>query len=112
VAAALSLPFLPLEDFHLAGFALVVHATSLGAADGDGLPFSLDGAGPELLLLDLVYRHDDPTPLVAEARRRGALAVDGREVLLYQGVEQFRLMTGHELSLELGRRVLGLEPAP
>jgi len=30
-------------------------------------------------------------------------------VLLYQAAPQFRAMTGRELPLELGRRVLGLE---
>ena len=49
-----------------------------------------------------------PTPLVAEARRRGLVAIDGREVLLYQAIPQFRSMTGRELPLPLARQVLGL----
>ena len=109
-AAALALPFVALAELSPRAFPLVVHATSLGGSDGDALPFDLDGVGPGLVLVDLVYRHEGPTRLVAEARRRGAVAVDGREVLLHQAVEQFRLMTGAELPVELGRRVLGLEP--
>jgi shikimate 5-dehydrogenase len=34
--------------------------------------------------------------------------VDGREVLLYQALEQFRLMTGRELPVPLARKALGL----
>jgi shikimate 5-dehydrogenase len=37
------------------------------------------------------------------------VAIDGREVLLYQALGQFRLMTGRELPEGLGRRLLGLE---
>ena len=37
------------------------------------------------------------------------MAIDGREVLLYQAIPQFRAMTGNDLPVELARRVLGLE---
>ena len=59
------------------------------------------------MLIDLAYG-EEPTPLVAAARAAGAVAVDGREVLLYQGLEQIRLMTGRELPPAAGRRLLGL----
>ena len=44
-----------------------------------------------------------------EVRAQGVQAIDGRELLLHQAVSQFRLMTGEDLPLEVGREVLGLE---
>ncbi len=77
------------------------------------LPFPVDGLRPGTVVIDLVYRRaeEGPTPLLAAAAARGALTVDGREVLLGQARGQFRLMTGRELPRELARRLLGLPPA-
>jgi 3-dehydroquinate dehydratase / shikimate dehydrogenase len=110
-AAALEVPFVPLAELDPAAFDLVVHATSLGRSPDDPPPFDVGRLRPGAVLVDLVYG-EGPTALVAAARRRGIVAVDGREVLLHQAVEQFRLMTGRDLPLDLGRRVLGLPEAP
>jgi 3-dehydroquinate dehydratase/shikimate dehydrogenase len=81
------------------------------AAD-EALPFPVDGLRAGTVVIDLVYRRPEegPTPLLAAAAARGALTVDGREVLLGQARGQFRLMTGRELPRELARRLLGLPP--
>ena len=60
--------------------------------------------------MDLVYFVDRPTRLLVEAAARGALVIDGREVLVDQARGQFQLMTGRELPLGLARRAAGLEP--
>ncbi|HEX2164040.1 MAG TPA: type I 3-dehydroquinate dehydratase [Thermoanaerobaculia bacterium] len=106
-ADALEVPFLPLAELDPEGFDLVVHATSLGRSAEDRPPLDAERLAPGAALVDLVY-DEGPTRLVAAARARGLVAVDGREVLLHQAIAQFRLMTGHELPLDLGRRVLGL----
>ena len=108
-AAALGVPFLPLAEVDPEGFDLVVHATSLGRSPDDPPPLDVGRLRPGSVLVDLVYG-EGPTALVTAARRQGLLAIDGREVLLHQAVGQFRLMTGHDLPLDLGRRVLGLPP--
>ena len=107
-AQALQLPFVPLEKLEPARFDLFVHATPLGRGPADELPLPVARLPAESVVVDLAYR-EQPTRLVAEARRRGLVAVDGREVLLRQAVPQFRLMTGRELPVELGRQVLGLD---
>jgi 3-dehydroquinate dehydratase/shikimate dehydrogenase len=109
-AAALGVPFVPLADVDPAGFDLVIHATSLGRSPDDAPLLDVDRLRPGAVLVDLVYG-EGPTALVTAARARGLVAVDGREVLLHQAVGQFRLMTGRDLPLDLGRRVLGLPPA-
>ena len=77
------------------------------------LPFPVDALRAGTVVIDLVYRRaeEGPTPLLAAAAARGALTVDGREVLLGQARGQFRLMTGRELPGGLARRLLGLPEA-
>jgi 3-dehydroquinate dehydratase/shikimate dehydrogenase len=110
-AALLGLPFLPLDAFDPTQFNLLVNATTLGRAGEDrreALPFPVDRLRAGTVVVDLVYR-ETPTPLLQAAAEREILTVDGREVLLYQALGQFRMMTGREMPVDLARRVLGLE---
>ncbi len=108
-ARSFGLPFVPLAELDASRFDLLVHATPLGRAVNDELPLPVARLDPTAVVVDLVYGRV-PTRLVAECRRRDLCALDGREVLLAQAAPQFRLMTGHDLPLDLGRRALGLEP--
>jgi 3-dehydroquinate dehydratase/shikimate dehydrogenase len=116
-ARSLGLPFVPLAELVDEGapgspagngYDIYVHATPLGRRDGDELPLPVARLPPDAVVVDLVYG-EAPTPLVAEVRRRGLTAIDGREVLLYQAIPQFRSMTGRELPVALARQVLGLD---
>ena len=114
-ARSLGLPFVALTDLVAPGaagspadsFEVYVHATPLGRRNSDELPLPVARLAAGSVEVDLVYG-EAPTPLVAEARRRGLVAIDGHEVLLYQAIPQFRSMTGRELPLPLARQVLGL----
>lgn len=106
-AAELGIPFVPLETLQLGDFQLVVHATSLGRGPEEEAPLSVPELAPGAVVVDLIYRAT-PTALVSKARQRGLLVVDGREVLLAQALEQFRLMTGHRLPIRTGRQILDL----
>ena len=90
---------------------VIVNATSVGmsaSVDEDGLkevrqgvkdlPLSADVWVDRLIVVDLVYRQDG-TPLVRLARSRGAVCVDGLDVLVHQGAASFRLWTGMEAPL-------------
>jgi 3-dehydroquinate dehydratase/shikimate dehydrogenase len=109
-AAALRLAFEALADFDPGRRDIVVNATSLGHRAEDPLPFDPDRLAEGAAVLDLVYG-ERPTPLLERVRDRGLTGVDGREVLLHQAVDQFRLMTGRELPFDLARELLGLAPA-
>jgi 3-dehydroquinate dehydratase/shikimate dehydrogenase len=108
-ASDLGLPFLPLGELDPAAFGLLVNATALGRSVSDPLPFLVDDLRPGTVVIDLVYLKDGPTPLLVAAAERGAVVVDGREVLLDQARGQFRMMTGQEMPVGLARRMLGLE---
>ena len=108
---SLKVPFRPLPELDPSAFDLLVNATSLGRGEDDPLPFEVDRLRPGAVVIDLVYLKDRPTRLLAEAAARGAVAIDGREVLIDQARGQFRLMTGRDLPLDLARRAAGLEIA-
>jgi shikimate 5-dehydrogenase len=105
----LKIPFRPLPELDPAAFDLLVNSTSLGRAEDDPLPFGVDRLRPGAVVIDLVYLKDRPTRLLVEAAARGAVAIDGREVLVDQARGQFRMMTGRELPLALARRAAGLD---
>lgn len=110
-ATLLDLPFVPLSELDPSAFDILVNATSLGRKDGETLPFPVDSLRPGAVVIDMVYG-DGPTPLLREAAARGAVTVDGREVLIGQAVGQFRMMTGKDLPRALVRRIVGLEDLP
>ncbi len=93
---------------------LLVNCTSVGlqrsATEADALNqlhLSADLLGEYAYVIDLVYR-DGPTPLLAVARRAGALTVDGLEVLVAQGALSFERWTGVSAPLDAMRRGAGL----
>lgn len=73
---------------------LVVNATSVGMGDGQ-TPFDVSLLSPGQVVADVVY-HPSPTPLVAAARERGIVAVDGLGMLVHQAGYAFRLWTGFD----------------
>ena len=87
-------------SFHraLAEADLVVNCTPVGTAGS-----SMAGESPiqatliaaSCTVFDLVY-NPTPTPLVAAAQARGAKAVGGLGMLVYQAAEQFKLWTGKD----------------
>ncbi|HPK65886.1 MAG TPA: type I 3-dehydroquinate dehydratase [Thermoanaerobaculia bacterium] len=109
-AAQLGCEFVPLRDFDPGRFDVLVNATPLGHVPEDELVVELGGARDGTVVVDLVYGAA-PTRWLEAARQQGLEVVDGREVLLHQARPQFRMMTGQDLPLPLGRELLGLEGA-
>jgi 3-dehydroquinate dehydratase/shikimate dehydrogenase len=101
----LQLPFVPLASFSPRGYAIVVNATPVGYRAGD-VPFDPARLSEDAVVIDLVYG-DEPTSLVAAARARGQVAIDGRDVLRTQAMSQFQLMTGESMPAEVPRQILG-----
>jgi shikimate dehydrogenase len=85
---------------------LLVNATSVGLS-----PEVKDSAVPvdivdsHHLVLDVVYG-PQPTALVATAAAKGAIALDGREMLVMQAADSYRLWTGLEPPLQVMRSSL------
>jgi shikimate dehydrogenase len=84
----------------------LINATPVGMP---GMPENVIVPG-ELLrqgmtVLDMVY---DPleTPLLRYARKAGARAVPGTEMLLHQGAAQFKLFTGRDAPIDIMKKAL------
>lgn len=84
---------------------LLINATSLGLRPADPLPVDPAALHKSLAVVDLVYRAPT-TALVRAARRRGALAVDGLPMLVYQGAESFRLWWNRPAPVAVMRRAV------
>ena len=80
----------------IAGSDLLVNTTSVGMhPDTGGIPLPTDLIRPGLLVYDLVY-NPLRTRLIEEAESRGAKAVSGLKMLVYQGALSFEMWTGIE----------------
>ncbi|MEC9347580.1 MAG: shikimate dehydrogenase [Pseudomonadota bacterium] len=73
--------------------ALLVNTTSLGMRGKDPLAVDLGGLGARTVVHDIVYVPLE-TPLLAAARARGLVAVDGLGMLLHQAVPAFEAFFG------------------
>ncbi len=77
----------------LDGIAMLANATSLGMAGKDSLPMSLDRLPGHAIVGDLIYLPPE-TPLLAAARARGNITVNGLGLLLNQARPAFNAWFG------------------
>jgi len=83
---------------------IVINATPLGMSPNVGeTPISSDLLRPGFLVFDIVY-NPMRTRLLKEAEKAGAKTLDGVSMLVYQGVESFKIWTGREAPEDLMRR--------
>jgi shikimate dehydrogenase len=97
----------------LASADIVVNTTSLGMSGQPPLEIDLSGLAPNAVVADIVYSPLE-TPLLKAAKARGAVTIDGLDMLMHQAAPGFRAWFGgdahvdealrHELVLELERR--------
>jgi shikimate dehydrogenase len=71
---------------------LIVNATPVGI-DGGGVLFPIEWITPAQFVFDLVYQ-PPLTPLLRGARERGARAINGLSMLLFQALAAFEIWTG------------------
>jgi len=84
---------------------LLIQATSLGLSPNDPLPLPETCLRPGLKVYDTVYRKNF-TPLVRQARARGAEATDGLGMLLHQGTRAISIWTGRPAPVVAMREAL------
>lgn len=93
-------------------FEILVNATPVGlqAPDQEGddlkaLHLDADSLTGQHLVVDLAYGAEE-TELVRVARRAGATAVDGRDILVRQGAVSLQIWTGREPPLKTMREAI------
>jgi shikimate dehydrogenase len=106
LASELGCPWIPIADVaRLRGDALV-NATSVGMAPGEDVsPLPAATLKSFRVVMDIVYAPLQ-TRLLQEAEQAGCRTVSGLEMLLYQGVAQFELWTGHAAPIAVMRASL------
>ncbi len=95
------------RDFAFEGCGLLVNATSLGMTGQEHLPVDLAALPTDAVVADIVYSPLE-TRLLADARERGNVAVDGLGMLLHQAVPGFERWFGvrPEVTPELRAHVI------
>lgn len=92
----------------LEGVGLLVNTSSLGMTGMDPLELSLEQLDPSALVTDIVYSPLE-TDLLARARARGNVTVDGLGMLLHQAVPGFEAWFGVRPQVTPELRALILE---
>ncbi len=83
--------------------AIVVNATSVGLAPNvDASPLPAEALRGDLVVFDTIYNPLE-TRLLREARAAGARTIDGLEMFVRQGADQFQRFTDHEAPVEVMR---------
>jgi shikimate dehydrogenase len=86
---------------------LLINTTSVGLHDGQSLvPKEL--LNPGLFVYDVVY-HPGGTKLQTDAKAAGCKTLAGRSMLLYQGIESFRLWFEVEPPVEEMRKAISVD---
>ncbi len=87
-------------------FDLIVNCTPLGMegfpADS---PIDTSTLNDSHTVFDMVYRPRE-TPFIVEAASRGALTIEGIEMLVHQARASFRIWTGHYVEADVMREVI------
>jgi shikimate dehydrogenase len=81
---------------------VIVNTTSVGLGS-DASPVPAEAIPSGALVMDAVYA-PERTRLLRDAEARGARALPGKWMLVYQGAEQFRLWTGREAPVDVMAR--------
>lgn len=106
LAAVLGCPWKSLADPEPSSGDILINATSVGMSPNDQLsPFDKKYLEPFQVVMDIVYAPLQ-TRLLRDAEQVGCTCVNGLEMLLYQGVEQFELWTGLRAPVEVMRMAL------
>lgn len=98
-------------DQHLGEADLIVNTTPIGMAPNtDASPLTdtqAEGIRPDSIAYDLIYV-PNPTRFLQQAAGRGAIAIDGLEMLVGQGAAALGIWTEQEVPIETMRRTLRL----
>lgn len=86
-------------------FSAIVNMTSVGMAPNTDSLITQEALNADQLVFDAVYNPLE-TKMLEYARSKGCSCISGIEMLVYQGLEQFRLYTGCESQPEIMRKAV------
>jgi len=89
---------------NIANADIIINTTSVGLINKNETILSKKLISKNQIIFDAVYGGE--TQLLKDAKEKGAQTIAGIEMLLHQGVEQFKLYTGHAAPIDVMRKVL------
>ncbi|MBB5180794.1 shikimate dehydrogenase [Planomicrobium koreense] len=92
-------------ELSLAEFSTIIQTTSVGLAEDEGLPLSLDHAAAGTLAADIIYNPLE-TPFLKAAEAKGCRTLNGIGMFVYQGAIAFEKWTGVSPDTEKMIRIL------
>lgn len=84
---------------------ILINATPVGMDREDELLIDPDWLHKDMVVYDLIYNPSE-TPLLKSAKEKGAMAINGLEMLLHQGALSFKLWTNLEAPIMVMRKAL------
>lgn len=84
---------------------ILINCTPVGMKESlDQSPVSGQLIRSDMIVFDVIYNRD--TPLLREAKKKGAKVIYGSEMFVYQGVKAFELWTGERAPMDVMREVI------
>ncbi|HPZ06604.1 MAG TPA: shikimate dehydrogenase [Candidatus Eremiobacteraeota bacterium] len=105
LAEELDMKICPLEDIYKYNYHIIINTTSIGMYPHINESIVEKDFLKGKVVFDIVYR-PMMTKMLRDAIAVGSTVVEGYEMLLYQGIEQYKLWTGKEPSENLMRKIL------
>lgn len=94
-----------LDDINeISNYDIIINATSVGMNE-DKSPIDKELINKNQIIFDIVYTPKE-TKLIKDAKEKGAEVIYGYEMLLYQGIEQFKLFTKYEAPVREMKKAL------
>ena len=72
---------------------IVIQSTSIGLHADDGSPIAIEKLNSKHLIVDMIYKD---TAFLKQAKNLGCQTIDGKGMLLHQGVRAWEIWTGQE----------------
>jgi shikimate dehydrogenase len=106
LAADLQVDFLPLDACQPNRYDVLINTTPVGMhPDTAATPIANKELSPEMVVMDIVYNPLE-TRFLKEASARGCRTINGVDMFVFQGAQQFELWTGQKAPVEVMRRVV------
>ncbi|HEY4875115.1 MAG TPA: shikimate dehydrogenase [Puia sp.] len=83
---------------------IIINTTSVGLENKNNTVTPKEYLNEKQIVFDIVYGNEE-TKLITDAKEKGAKTIAGIEMLLYQGVEQFKLFTGHDAPVDVMKKI-------
>ena len=90
-------------DFDASLYNIVIQSTSLGLHEGDPSPYDVSKLNSNHFVVDMIYKKTD---FLNKAEEIGCKTVDGRGMLLFQGVRAWEIWTGQKAPVDDMRQAL------